>query len=232
MRENTSGQEQNNSRQVVVGAGALMLPGELTIPPEAHGIVVLGHGIANRESISFYSSMAKAFQASNLATLYLNLFTLDEEGLDQETGALRTDVSVMEQRFTGTASWLSETPETQHFGIGYFGTEASGAAALIAAAERPDLVHAVVSCGGYVDLAEKDLPRVQAPTLFIVGENEAQSVITVHQQALSQLSLLNETNKKLETLRGVGNLFEGTNTLEQAAQLASQWFAKHLERIM
>ena len=124
---------------------------------------------------------------------------------------------------TGAADWLQAHHPTPKGDIGLFGASTGAAAALIAAAERPSLIAAVVSRGGRPDLAGAALPRVSAPTLLIVGGDD-EPVIDLNRQALAALS----ATKRLEIVPGASHLFEEPGALEQVARLASSWFATYL----
>ena len=224
-----TGNAQGNERLLQVPAGALLLAGTLHIPDDAHGMVLLGHGSRNSENERYNDDFAPLFHASGLATLSVDLIPEDEDALDQETRYFRDNVSILSQRMIGVAGWLAETPETQNYSIGYFGVGTVGAAALVAAAERPDLVHAIVSCAGRVELAHYALPNVLAPTLFIVGEQDTQAV-TQNQQALSQLPENIAVQKNVATIAGVAQLLPAK--LQEVAQLANQWFERHLIRVV
>src|SRR5207248_686635 len=138
------------------------------------------------------------------------------------TGFFRDNVDVLQQRIIGIANWLNETPETQDLRICYFGTGVSGAAALVAAAERPDLPVSVVSIAGRLDLAKDYLSKIEAPTLLLAGENDTTSV-NINREGLEQL----HADKQLETIPGTTNFFEQDNA-HQVAKLATQWFEQHL----
>lgn len=138
------------------------------------------------------------------------------------TGRLRFDIRFLADRLTGAIDWLKENTDTRDLRIGYFGAS-TGAAALVAAAERPEAVSAVVSRGGRPDLAAEALPGVKAPTLLIVGGNDP-PVIAMNREALARL----KTEKRLEIVPGATHLFEEPGTLEKVAELAADWFVTHL----
>src|SRR5947209_14926315 len=146
LTENTSG------RPVQVAAGALILDGHLSIPENARGVVLMAQGSMNIETDSAYSDIAGIFNDARLATLLVHLLTEEEETLDKETQFFRFNVDILHQRIIGITNWLIEEPETHNLSIGYFGSGPAGAAALIAAAKRPDPVHAIVVGNGRIDL--------------------------------------------------------------------------------
>ncbi|TMD44673.1 MAG: alpha/beta hydrolase [Chloroflexi bacterium] len=219
----TTSQGNNIDRLVQVAAGALFLDGHLTIPENARGIVLFPYAIENEQRVSYTASLAWLFNEQSIATLLVDLLTPDEKALDKETGFFRENVNVLHQRIIGIANWLIETPETQNLRICYFGVGVTGAAVLIAAAERPDAVVTVIATAQRLDLARDYLPRVEAPVLLLGGENDSQANES-SRLALEQL----RAEKKLETIGGAGHLFEDTSTLEEVARLAIQWFEQHL----
>jgi putative phosphoribosyl transferase len=153
----------------------------------------------------------------------MDLLTSEEEYIDIRTAHLRFDINLLAERLVGAASWLKTNPAARDLAIGYFGASTGAAAALVAAAERPKDVAAVVSRGGRPDLAEPALARVQAPTLLIVGGKDA-PVIDMNRGAMEQI----QANKKLEIVPGATHLFEEPGALEEVARLAREWFERHL----
>ncbi|GAC1349427.1 MAG: dienelactone hydrolase family protein [Ktedonobacteraceae bacterium] len=218
-------------QQVQANAGALTLPVILSIPDNARGIVLLAYGSKNIESNSPYAELANGFYQAELATLFAHLLTEEEETLDKQTQFFRFNVSILHQRIMGLTQWLLDNTSTQNLGIGYFGTGPTGAAALIAAAERPDPVHAVVVGNGRMDLAQPYLSRISAPTFLLVGERDA-SAVNSNREALAQIPAAIVANKGLETLPEVTQLFETSASLQNVIKLATQWFQRHLEPIV
>lgn len=229
--ESPSPERDRNARAVRVAAGALELAGELSIPQNARGIVLLAQGSKNIEPLSSYSQFVDTLYEAELATLPVHLLTEDEEQLDSQTQFFRFNVSILYQRIIGIAEWLAVNPETQNLSIGYFGGGPTGAAALIAAAERPDLVYAVVVGEGRIDLARPYLTHVAAPTLLMVRENDNDAQ-QMNREALQQMPIALETNKKIESIASSTGLFEASDVLKRVVELTSQWFAQHLEPIV
>jgi dienelactone hydrolase len=153
--------------------------------------------------------------SAGLATLLVDLLTPDEETFDQRTAQLRFDIDLLAQRLIGATDWLTAHPDTRALRIGYFGASTGAGAALVAAAERPDVVGAVVSRGGRPDLAGRALAQVRAPTLLIVGGNDPQ-VIELNQAALE----LMRCEKQLVIVPGATHLFEEPGALDEVARLA------------
>jgi pimeloyl-ACP methyl ester carboxylesterase len=156
----------------------------------------------------------------------MDLLTAEEEAVDLYTGHLRFDIPLLAERLVGATDWLGQTPETADLRVGYFGASTGAAAALVAAAQRPDAVGAVVSRGGRPDLAGAALSRVRAPTLLIVGGDD-EPVITLNRQALVRLGA---REKQLVIIPGATHLFEGPGALEEVARLATDWLTRHLHR--
>ena len=230
MLENTNTTNStDNGRLIQVGAGAVTLSGLLHLPTDAHGLVIITHGIEGsvQSSHQIALSMAQVLFQDTIATLLVDLFTAEEQQLDDGTDYFRRNTSIMEQRIAGIAQWLLENDETQHLSIGYFGIGATGGAVLIAAAERPDVVAAVVAAGGSLDQAQDYLQRVLAPVLLIASAQNTQAV-TQSQNALEHLA----KEKRFEQVdAGASSLFATKESIIKIAQLASQWFNTHLVTI-
>jgi dienelactone hydrolase len=160
---------------------------------------------------------------ANLATLLVDLLTPDEEAIDARTAHLRFDIGLLTERLIGATDWLTQHPDTRHLRVGYFGASTGAGAALVAAAERPDVVGAVVSRGGRPDLAGPALAHVRVPTLLIVGGHDLQ-VIQLNRVAFAQL----RCERELVIVPGATHLFEEPGTLDEVARLAREWFERYL----
>lgn len=215
--------ERSGERPVEVTAGAVRLHGDLAIPGGCQGIVLFAHGSGSSRLSPRNRQVAGVLRDAGLGTLLLDLLTADEEAVDARTGHLRFDIALLAERLVGASDWVGAQPDTRHLKAGYFGASTGAAAALVAAAERPDVVGAIVSRGGRPDLAGAALPRVQAPTLLIVGGRDY-PVIEMNRRALQQL----QATTKLEIVPGATHLFEEPGTLEMVAGLARDWFVRHL----
>src|ERR1700682_2383854 len=221
--------EMNNSAQTVeeqlaqVPAGSVTLDGNLTLPEGSQSVVLFAHGSGSSRHSPRNRYVARMLNEAKLATLLIDLLTPHEEVIDERTAQLRFDIDLLAERLVDTTDWLSQYPDTKHLRIGYFGASTGAAAALVAAAGRPDQVHAIVSRGGRADLAGPALPRVRAPTLHIVGGNDVQ-VIELNRLALAQL----RSEKQLVIIPGATHLFEEPGALDVVAQLACDWFERHL----
>lgn len=218
----------NDGRLLTVGAGALNLKAILHIPSHAHGLVILSSGMGDTSSTSHQDAIAlsRVFFDNNLASLLVDLFTPEERQIDQQTAFFRDNAGIMQQRLIGIAEWLLQTPETENFSIGCFGSGACGSAALIAAAFRPDAIHAVVSASRQFDLAQQYLFRITVPTLLLAPEKDTFAV-QMNQDALEHLEGL-PTNKQFEKISGASTLFEDRNALAEVARLAGAWFTRWL----
>ena len=203
----------------LVRVGAL--EGNLTIPDGAHEIVLFAHGSGSSRHSPRNRFVAAELQRDGLATLLIDLLTPEEEEADLRTRRLRFDIGLLADRLVMTTDWLAQEPDTRSLKVGYFGASTGAAAALVAAAERPAYVGAVVSRGGRPDLAAAALPRVQAPTLLIVGGEDG-PVIGMNEEAFRLLRI----EKKLVVVPGATHLFEEPGALEKVARLASDWFLK------
>jgi putative phosphoribosyl transferase len=215
---------------VQVSAGGVALDGLLTFPPGARGVVVFAHGSGSGRHSPRNRAVADVLVHAGLATLLLDLLTSAEEAEDQRTRRLRFDVERLGERVVGAIDWLAADavvgdlpPSLAELPVGCFGASTGAAAALIAAAQRPDRVRAVVSRGGRPDLAAAALERVTAPTLLIVGGDDPE-VLRLNQ--LAQRLLRGES--RLEVVPGAGHLFEEPGALERVAQLTRDWFVRHL----
>jgi putative phosphoribosyl transferase len=210
-------------RAVVIPADGVRLAGDLTVPPDARGIVVFAHGSGSGRFSPRNRAVADVLARSGLATLLMDLLTSEEEALDLRTAHLRFDVGLLGRRVIATIDWLGSDPAADALPLGCFGASTGAAGALIAAAERPERVDAVVSRGGRPDLAGSALHRVRAPTLLIVGGNDPE-VLRLNEQALAALP----GPARLEIVPGAGHLFEEPGALERVAVLARDWFLRHL----
>ena len=208
---------------VRVSAGLITLEGNLGVPDGARGIVLFAHGSGSGRHSPRNRYVAGALREEGLATLLIDLLTPEEEEVDLRTRHLRFNIGLLAERLVDATDWLRRSPETQHLRIGYFGASTGAGAALVAAAERPEDVGAVVSRGGRPDLAGPALPRVAAPTLLIVGGNDL-PVIGMNREAMEQLRV----EKRFEIVPGATHLFEEPGALEEVARLAAGWFVRHL----
>ena len=211
-------------QNVRITAGTVALEGDLSIPHNATGVVLFAHGSGSSRHSPRNRFVADDLVHRGLATLLIDLLTVDEERIDVQTGHLRFDIRLLANRLVMATDWLQTQSFTRDLKIGYFGASTGAGAALTAAAERPDCVGAVVSRGGRPDLARTALAHVHAPTLLIVGGDDT-PVISLNKEALAKLNV----QKELYIVPGASHLFEETGALEQVASLAGDWFKRFLK---
>ncbi|EJN24471.1 dienelactone hydrolase-like enzyme [Pseudomonas sp. GM79] len=203
--------------------GEVALSADLRLPKNAVGLVVFVHGSGSSRSSPRNQQVAESLASRRLGTLLFDLLTESEQHLDNQTRELRFDIELLSRRLVKVIDWIGRDAELQRLRIGLFGASTGAAAALMAAAERADRVHAVVSRGGRTDLAGAALARVKAPTLQIVGEQDP-VVLNLNVQSSHAL----QCEKRLEVVPGATHLFEETGALETVARLAGDWFERYL----
>ena len=206
---------------VTVPAKNVSLEGELAMPKGAQGVVLFAHGSGSSRHSPRNRFVAAALREGHLGTLLFDLLTADEEVIDLQTTHLRFDVALLAERLVHAIDWMSRREPA--LPIGLFGASTGAGAALLAAAQRPERVAAVVSRGGRPELAGLALRQVQAPTLLIVGGRDKQ-VIELNRLALAQL----QGKTKMEIVPRATHLFEEPGALEEVGRLAREWFVAHL----
>jgi len=202
-----------------VTLGRLGLPGTLQLPADALGLVVFAHGSGSSRHSPRNRFVASELCQRGLATLLFDLLTEDEE-FDRRNVF---DIPLLASRLREAIAWQAGMRQIAALPTGLFGASTGAAAALVAAAQRPDQISAVVSRGGRPDLAGDSLPLVRAPTLLIVGGHDY-GVIELNQAALAEL----RCEKQLAIVPGATHLFEEPGTLDEVARLAAAWFVRHL----
>jgi dienelactone hydrolase len=222
MRE-TEARARVESREISISAGAVSLKGDLVIPAPARGVVLFAHGSGSSRHSPRNQFVAQRLQEAGLATLLMDLLTLREEEEDARTARLLFDMGLLGRRLIAALDWLAEDPRTRALPVGCFGASSGAGGALVAAAERPESIKAVVSRGGRPDLAGDALPGVQAPTLLIVGSRDT-AVIEMNRQAFERLLCV----KEIVIVPGASHLFEEPGTLEIVAELAAAWFIRYV----
>lgn len=208
-------------KEVVIPCDSVQLPGELALPEEPLGIVVFAHGSGSSRFSPRNQYVAGVLQQARLGTLLFDLLT-ELEGQDRQKVF---DVVLLGRRLRGAKAWLAEQAETRQLPLGYFGASTGAAAALVAAAEDPQGVRAIVSRGGRPDLATDFLPLVSAPTLLIVGERD-EIVLELNQQAAQRLSCPHQ----IVIIPNATHLFPEPGALEKVAELARDWFVRHFQK--
>ncbi|HEY0689161.1 MAG TPA: alpha/beta hydrolase [Kribbella sp.] len=206
-----------------IPVAGVALEADVTVPEQARGVVLFAHGSGSSRHSPRNRYVAAELGRAGLATVLADLLTPDEEQRDARTAELRFDIDRLAVRTSALADWVSEQEPTAGLGIGLFGASTGAAAALVAAAARPNTVGAVVSRGGRPDLAGEWLRLVRQPTLLIVGERDIQ-VVQLNHRAQEMLS----GTTRLVIVPGASHLFEEPGALEQVARLAATWFVEHL----
>lgn len=210
-------------QMVEIPVGAVVLHGDLRVPPRPVGLVIFAHGSGSSRFSARNRQVAESLQLRGFATLLLDLLTPEEESVDLYTTQYRFDVPRLGTRVAAAAEWAKTVPEVCDLPIGLFGASTGAAAALIAAAERPNLIAAVVSRGGRPDLAGEALHRVSTPTLLIVGSAD-HPVIELNRKAMRRMP----AEVDLQIVAGATHLFEQPGTLEEVERLAGDWFEQYL----
>jgi dienelactone hydrolase len=211
------------TRAIDLALGGLQLTGDLSMPKGATGIVLFAHGCGSSRLSRRNRFVARQLAEGGLSTLLFDLLTPEEEEEDNRSGALRFDIPMLADRLGLATEYVRAHSDTRRLTIGYFGASTGAAAALIAAAARPEVVAAVVSRGGRPDLAEEALDRVTSPTLLIVGGAD-QPVLDLNARAYARL----RCEKRIEVIPGATHLFEEPGALEEVARVARQWFRRYL----
>ena len=204
-----------------IPAGVIELDADVSLPPDAVGVVLFAHGSGSSRLSPRNRQVAAALQGAGLGTVLMDLLTAEEEEADSRTGHLRFDIGLLAQRLTAAVDWAAGQDWAGRLGL--FGASTGAAAALVAAARRPGEVGAVVSRGGRPDLAGRELESVRAPTLLIVGGNDP-VVLQLNREALSRLRV----EKALVVVAGATHLFEEPGALDEVSRLAADWFVQHL----
>lgn len=213
----------HSERTITLNAGGVALDGTFTVPSGAAGIVLFAHGSGSSRFSPRNRYVAQVLNDAGFGTLLLDLLSPTEESRDNVTAEHRFDIPLLASRLVAAIDWLERNPSTAKLPVGLFGASTGGGAALVAAAERPKRVSAVVSRGGRPDLAAEALPTVTAPTLLIVG-GEDDVVIALNERAQSAM----RASTRLAIVPGATHLFEEPGALEQVAALARDFLRENL----
>jgi putative phosphoribosyl transferase len=208
---------------VQIPAAGVILDGDLITPADTAGVVVFAHGSGSSRHSPRNRMVAARLQEAGYATLLMDLLTPEEDEVDSRTRQFRFDIRRLASRLTGAIRWLSDRPDTAEMPVALFGASTGAAAALIAAAEVPDHVQLVISRGGRPDLAGDALPRVQAPTLLIVGGRDLE-VLDLNKAAAAQL----RGPVEIAVVPGATHLFEERGALDRVVELAIGALRQHL----
>ena len=223
MRERGLASIEQRTVRIIVGRQAL--EGDLGVPAHARGVVLFAHGSGSSRFSARNKHVAAVLQENGFATLLIDLLTPNEEELDRVSGEYRFDIGRLAERLIESAEWLAAEDATASLALSIFGASTGGGAALVAAAELPKRVAAVVSRGGRPDLAGEALERVVAPTLLIVGGSD-EVVLELNRAALSRL----HATARLEVIPGATHLFEEPGALDEVARHAAAWFEAYASR--
>ena len=208
---------------VRISDGDVIIEGDLHVPERALGLVIFAHGSGSSRFSMRNRRVAEGLERAGCATLLMDLLTRDEEEVDVLTAEFRFDIPLLGRRVIAAADWAANQSLVRDLRVGYFGASTGAAAALIAAANRPEVSAAVVSRGGRPDLAGPNVLRaVQAPTLLIVGGAD-EPVIALNEEAMRYT----QSEVRLEIVPGASHLFEERGALEAVTALASDWFTRH-----
>ena len=208
---------------VTVTVDSIRLDGDLSVPTAAKGAVLFAHGSGSSRHSPRNRYVADVLNEGGLATLLIDLLTEDEQQVDLQTTHLRFDIPFLARRLEAIAAWLAGHPEVRDLKLGLFGASTGAAAALVAAADLPHLVHGVVSRGGRPDLAGGALARVEAPALLIVGGADP-VVLDLNRKAMTFM----RCEKLLQIIPGASHLFEEPGALKKVSVLARDWFLEKL----
>jgi putative phosphoribosyl transferase len=209
---------------VRIELGPVVLDGDLHVPAQAAGLVIFAHGSGSSRFSRRNRAVAKVLEHAGFGTLLLDLLTREEEAEDERTAEHRFNIPLLGDRVIGAVDWARTRADLLRTPLAFFGASTGAAAALIAAAERPQMARAVISRGGRPDLAEGALARVEAPTLLIVGGDDT-PVIAMNRDAMRQM----HAPVSLEIIPGATHLFEEPGALEQVARMAADWCTRHLK---
>lgn len=209
--------------ETTIPTEGVRLVADVVVPADATGIVLFAHGSGSSRRSPRNRAVADVLNQHAQATVLVDLLTPEEEQLDVQTAQLRFDIDHLARRLVGIVDWLVTGAEVPRLPVGLFGASTGAAAALVAAADRPDVVPAVVSRGGRPDLAGPALPRVRAATLLLVGGHDEQ-VLGLNEDAQRQMTAETE----LRVIPGATHLFEEPGALEQVADEAAGWFRRRL----
>jgi putative phosphoribosyl transferase len=208
-------------QEIEIPAGRVQLPGHLTVPAGAGGVVAFAHGSGSSRHSPRNQLVASALHDVGLGTLLFDLLSPDEEA----DRANVFDIPLLAERLGAATTWLRNQDLDRALPIGYFGASTGAGAALWAAGEPAAPVRAIVSRGGRPDLARGRLDGVRAPTLLIVGGRD-EAVLELNREAAQHL----RCEHRIEVVPGATHLFEEPGALEAVADLAARWFADHLSR--
>lgn len=212
---------QISDHEITIAANGTGLPGDLRVPEGARGLIIFAHGSGSGRNSPRNQQVAGDLRESGVfGTLLFDLLTEEED----RTYANRFDIDLLAQRLIATTRWAHAEPSLRELPVGYFGASTGSAAAIIAAANLPEVVQAVVSRGGRPDLAGTALTRLRTPTLLIVGGLDVQ-VIALNVRALE---VMPTPDKHMEIVPEATHLFEEPGALDEVGRLAQEWFGRYV----
>jgi pimeloyl-ACP methyl ester carboxylesterase len=211
------------SQSVMVPVDGEALAGDVVLPTSARAVVLFAHGSGSSRHSPRNRMVAEQLRTAGLGTVLMDLLTEGEEREDEWTAEYRFDIPLLGSRLAAVIDWLEEQPGTRGLPVALFGASTGAAAALVAAAERPERVLTVVSRGGRPDLAGDALHRVRAPVLLIVGGQDPE-VMRLNREAAQLLPVPHS----LRVVPGATHLFEEPGALEQVADTAREWCEERL----
>ena len=211
--------------EIRIPLGRIELEGQASLAEKARGIVLFAHGSGSSRTSPRNQAVARTLNDAGITTLLFDLLSAEEEASDRAEANFRFDVAFLAERLINATHFVKRAPIISNLNVGYFGASTGGAAALIAAARLPEVIHAVVSRGGRPDLAGTELPNVRAPTLLIVGGAD-DAVLELNRSAYAKLAC----EKELAIVPGATHLFDEAGALDEVARLAAEWFRRHLDK--
>ena len=215
---------QQISLEIEIPFEKLRLKGELIVPAQPLGVVLFAHGSGSSRFSPRNQFVAERLRNHRLGTMLFDLLTEEEEEQDRSTGHLRFDIDLLARRLLGATRWYYQKEPLM--AIGYFGSSTGGGAALVPEARSEVAVRAIVSRGGRSDLAGPALPKVKAPTLLIVGENDP-AVVELNREAYARM----QCPRELKIVPRATHLFEEPGTLQQVSDMAAEWFELHFKAV-
>lgn len=209
----------------ILVSGHVSIEGDLSVPQDAHGIILFAHGSGSGRYSPRNIYTASKLKNGGFATLLIDLLSQEEGMLDMKTAQFRFNIDLLASRLVSCIDWLVSQAELKDLAIGLYGASTGAAAAIITATERPDPVFAVVSRGGRIDMAAEAITRLKSPILVVIGDQD-RDILSLSKPVFDKI----KAPKKYAIIPGAGHLFEETGTLEMASQAALDWFSSSIER--
>src|SRR5687768_11451988 len=115
--------------EVQISSELLVLPGNLSVPSNAKGLIIFAHGSGSSRSSPRNQQVARTLNETGFATLLFDLLTQPED-LDRQNVF---DIPLLADRLLFASNWAKNHPELSHLAQGYFGASTGAGAALWAA---------------------------------------------------------------------------------------------------